>query len=36
MLPQKIYCNNSKITMFEMFETKNSFIAYVLIYKFII
>ena len=30
---KKFYCNESKITEFEMIETKNSSTAYVTIYK---
>ena len=30
---KKFYCNDSKITEFEMIDTKNSSTAYVIIYK---
>ena len=32
---KQIYCNDSKITDFEMIDTKNSYIAYVLLYQLI-
>ena len=32
---KKIYCNDSKITEFEVVDTKNSFIANVVMYKLI-
>ena len=32
---KKIYCNDSKITEFEMIDTKNSTTAYVVMYKLI-
>ena len=31
----KFYCNDSKITEFEIIDTKNSSTAYVVMYKFI-
>ena len=35
LLQKTLYCNDSKITKFEMIETKNSSTAYVVMYELI-
>ena len=35
MMLKKIYCNDSKITEFEMIDTKDSSTAYVVMYELI-
>ena len=35
MLQKAFYCNDSKITEFDMIDTKNSCTAYVVMYKLI-